>query len=47
MSEILTLKADLQLAEVEKDNLKKKVHLLEKAIESPNSRTSLQRILER
>ncbi|XP_019850583.1 PREDICTED: E3 ubiquitin-protein ligase TRAIP-like [Amphimedon queenslandica] len=45
-SDVLTLRADLQSAEVEKDNLRKKVHLLEKALESPNSRTTLQRILE-
>ena len=41
------VQSDLSAAETEKENLVKKVQLLEKAIESPNSRTTLQRLLER
>ena len=38
---------DLHVAEQEKDNMHKKVELLEKALESPGSKISLRRILER
>ena len=38
---------DLQVAEQEKDNMHKKVELLEKALESPGSKLQLRRILER
>lgn len=38
---------DLQVAEQEKENMHKKVELLEKALESPGSRITLRRILER
>lgn len=46
-SNLNTVTSDLHSYEVEKDNLKKKVQFLEKALESPNSRTTFQRILER
>ena len=38
---------DLQVAEQEKENMHKKVELLEKALESPGSKITLRRILER
>jgi hypothetical protein len=38
---------DLHVAEQEKDNMHKKVELLEKALESPGSKVALRRILER
>lgn len=38
---------DLHVAEQEKDNMHKKVELLEKALESPGSKITLRRILER
>lgn len=44
---LATIESDLHAAESERDNLTKKVQLLEKALESPGSRTALRRILER
>ena len=41
------LESDLQAAEQEKENLHKKVEMLERALESPGSRVALRRILER
>ena len=41
------MEADLQAAESERDSLTRKIHLLEKAIDSPGSRRVLTRILER
>ena len=41
------VETDLHSAESERDSLTKKIHLLEKAIESPNTRVTLRRLLER
>ena len=41
------MESDLHAAESERDSLTKKVHLLERAIDSPNSRVALRRLLER
>ena len=46
-SRLSELERDLHEAEDEKDNLQKKVELLHKALDSPDSRATLKRILER
>lgn len=46
-SRISLLESDLQAAEQEKDNLIRKVQLLQRAMDSPDSRLKLKRMLER
>ena len=41
------MESDLHAAESDKDSLTTKIQILEKAIESPNSRIALRRLLER
>ena len=45
--QLSAVEGDLALAEQEKDNLQRKVEVLQRALESPGSRLALRRILER
>ena len=46
-SRVSLLESDLQAAELEKNNLIRKVQLLQRAMESPDSKLKLKRMLER
>ena len=46
-SKLSLMEKDLQLLEQEKENLLHKAELLQKALDSPNSRAVLKRVLER